>query len=220
DIRRFFQELGYFGQPSLPAKLSSAEKLIGRLLYQFQCGIKFNQHGVYQAENVEAGKNPSLFDVGTSVYPTLLLFNHSCCPNTFRINDGKKILVIAKHEINPGDEVTDCYGIHHLSMPRDERQLKLSRSFKFTCTCKACSEDWPLFPTLDSNLTQSEMGRLGNHLSLYQKKFKAGNYQEAYTHCRDYLIKLKEIGIVYPHRNFEIAGLALTSCFWKPLEEK
>ena len=37
---------------------------------------------------------------------------------------------------------------------------------------KACSDDWPLFQELETSLTQEQMGRLGNNLSMYQKEFK------------------------------------------------
>ena len=49
------------------------------------------------------------------MFPTLLLLNHSCEPNTQRINtNGNQVLMVAKRRINKGEEVTDNYGIHHL----------------------------------------------------------------------------------------------------------
>lgn len=35
---------------------------------------------------MEAGKRIPLLDIGAGVYPTTLFFNHSCAPNTIRIN--------------------------------------------------------------------------------------------------------------------------------------
>ena len=37
--------------------------------------------------------------------PTQVLFNHSCCPNTLRINRGRVSYMVAKHTIMPGEEV-------------------------------------------------------------------------------------------------------------------
>ena len=37
------------------------------------------------------------------------------------------MIFIAKRHIAAGEEVTDCYGIHHLSMPRNDRLAALVR---------------------------------------------------------------------------------------------
>ena len=36
-----------------------------------------------------------------------------------------QVIFIAKRHIAAGEEVTDCYGIHHLSMSRSERLAAL-----------------------------------------------------------------------------------------------
>ena len=40
---------------------------------------------------LEAGKKIPLLDIGAGVYPTTLFFNHSCAPNTLRINQGTRV---------------------------------------------------------------------------------------------------------------------------------
>jgi len=40
---------------------------------------------------MEAGKRIPLTDIGSGVYPTTIFFNHSCAPNTVRINMGKRV---------------------------------------------------------------------------------------------------------------------------------
>jgi len=216
---RFLQETNYFSKPcSSDENLTREEVLVGRIIYQLQAVIKYNQHALYQVEKkIEAGKNLNLVDSGTAVYPTLLLFNHSCAPNTLRINRGNKVYVIAKSEILPGEEISDCYGIHHLNMAREERLVKLCH-FKFDCTCQACKNDHPLFPRLSGDLSQSQMGQLGSKLSQYQKKFRAGCLTTAASCCQEYLESLAALRIQQPHRNYEIAGLALASCFWSAVE--
>ena len=45
---------------------------------------------------LEAGKKIPLLDIGAGVYPTTLFFNHSCAPNTLRINQGTRVRKINK----------------------------------------------------------------------------------------------------------------------------
>jgi len=41
--------------------------------------------------SIEAGKRIPLVDIGAGVFPTALFFNHSCSPNTVRVNQGSKV---------------------------------------------------------------------------------------------------------------------------------
>ena len=47
--------------------------------------LKVDEH------KMEAGKRIPLTDIGAGVYPTTIFFNHSCAPNTVRINMGKRV---------------------------------------------------------------------------------------------------------------------------------
>ena len=40
---------------------------------------------------MEAAKKIPLVDIGSGVYPTTLFFNHSCVPNTVRVNQGPRV---------------------------------------------------------------------------------------------------------------------------------
>ena len=72
-------------------KMTEDESYIIQLLFHFQTGIQYNLHGIYQIEGaLEAGKKIPLVDIGAGVYPTTLFFNHSCAPNTLRINQGSR----------------------------------------------------------------------------------------------------------------------------------
>jgi len=80
-LLRFLISGGYFGpNPSSSGSLTTEQAFLGRLITIFQCGINYNQHGIYQAEGViEAGKKLPIVDVGSAFYPNMVLFNHSCC---------------------------------------------------------------------------------------------------------------------------------------------
>ena len=43
--------------------------------------------------------------------------------------------LVAKHAIRAGEEVYDCYGQHHLSSSRQDRQKIISTAFMFDCKC-------------------------------------------------------------------------------------
>ncbi len=42
----------------------------------------------------------------------------------------------------------------------------------------------------------------------------AGNARKALRSCRDYLGRLHDLGVGYPHKNHEVAAVALCSCLW------
>ena len=48
----------------------------------------------------------------------------------------------------------------------------------------------------------------------YKKYFDEGKLEKALEICREYLNRLDELKVKYPHRNYEIATIALCSCLW------
>jgi len=71
---------------------------------------------------------------------------------------------------------------------------------------------------LEGKLSPADMAKLGTLLSKYQSNFREHRLAEAQSCCVQYLEKLREIGIRPPHRNYEVASLALSSCFWAELQ--
>jgi hypothetical protein len=51
---------------------------------------------------------------------------------------------VAKTRIQVGEDVTDCYGIHHLSIEKATRLSTLQKSFLFNCQCKVRGWVWML----------------------------------------------------------------------------
>lgn len=79
--------------------------------------------------------------VGTAIYATVSLMNHSCIPNTEFYYDGCKISVKSKCSINTGDEITCTYGPLFRKMSRAERMETLSSQYYFKCSCAACNDE-------------------------------------------------------------------------------
>merc|ERR1719469_634269 len=81
---------GYFGQKTSPygVQMSKEENHVGQIMFHIQEGIQYNLHSVDELEsgNVCSGLSaPQVKEIGTSIYPTLLLLNHPCETNTVRL---------------------------------------------------------------------------------------------------------------------------------------
>ena len=50
---------------------------------------------------LQPGKRIPLTDIGAGCYPTTIFFNHSCAPNTVRINQGKRVCHLSHMIIRP-----------------------------------------------------------------------------------------------------------------------
>jgi hypothetical protein len=48
----------------------------------------------------------------------------------------------------------------------------------------------------------------------YKNLFGEEKYQKALSVCQDYLCRLEDLKVPFPHRNYEIAAVALCSCLW------
>ena len=67
-------------------ELNEYESFIGRLLYHFLEVSMFNSQDILHAVAWNPEKGITTGSIGSSVSPTLALFNHSCCPNVTRFN--------------------------------------------------------------------------------------------------------------------------------------
>ncbi len=54
----------------------------------------------------------------------------------------------------------------------------------------------------------------------YKSLFDEGKIPQSLRCCQDYLTRLVELKLPFPHRNHEIAGLALCSCLWELARDK
>jgi len=212
---------GYFGPKTSPygVQMSRDELHVAQIMFHIQEGIQYNLHTVDELEsgNVCSGLSaPQVKEVGTSIYPTLLLLNHSCEPNTVRLCiNGTQELMVAKRNIKKGEEVSDNYGIHHISMPQEDRRETLHQGFAFTCACQACEQDFPRFKSLRTFLPEDIETKFETNRDEVQELFRKGKYQEAHDLCISTIKLLQSSNTSYPHRSYEMAALSLLSCLWK-----
>ena len=76
-----------------------------------------------------------------------------------------QVVYVAKRNIYAGDQVTDCYGIHHLYNDLNTRQESLLRGYMFKCNCSACLEDYGTLAQLTASLSPNIAMKLGNTMT-------------------------------------------------------
>ena len=76
-----------------------------------------------------------------------------------------QVVYVAKRNIAQGDQVTDCYGIHHLYMDLSTRQEALQRGYVFQCSCEACNHNYGTLVQLPASLAPHLALKLGNTMS-------------------------------------------------------
>ena len=171
---------GWLPPSSLSSKLSADMEYLALLLVHLRGVTQFNTHQVAEMLSCEGGLLKSQ-EVGMAVRPTAALLNHSCWPNTVRCSVGSSVVIMATFSIQPGEEVYDIYTESFHNIARVARQDKC-RSYKFTCQCRACKNDWPLMNDLPSALHQTPKSmladkvpmqvviKLGEELNLVERK--------------------------------------------------
>ena len=70
-----------------------------------------------------------------------------------------------------------------------------------------CWFNWFSIHIFDSIILQFYFNR-------YKKYFEEGKLEKSLDVVRDYLNRLDELKVDYPHRNYEIATIALCGCTW------
>ncbi|CAI8043940.1 SET and MYND domain-containing protein 4 [Geodia barretti] len=89
-----------------------------------------------RGESVKSSHEATL---GSAVFPTASLFNHSCWPNIIFRFQGSKVEAVATRPIRNGDEACNCYGPQLGRMKRAERVAELQTKYFFHCSCPACA---------------------------------------------------------------------------------
>lgn len=87
--------------------------------------------------------------IGTAVYPTVALVNHSCVWNTEQFYIGSTMYLKTRQPLESGEEITFSYGPVYKKMSRNERMDTLKNQYYFRCDCSACNDE--VQPDIDVN---------------------------------------------------------------------
>ncbi|KAJ2798480.1 hypothetical protein H4R21_003919, partial [Coemansia helicoidea] len=77
--------------------------------------------------------------LGSSIYPTAVYFNHSCCPNIAKTRVGRSMWFVSAVDISKGEELFISYG--NITDPVAERRARLKEHFFFGCCCTRCARE-------------------------------------------------------------------------------
>ena len=76
--------------------------------------------------------------LGTGIYRTASLLNHSCVPNCIALFNGPQIVIRSLRDIQPNDELLITYV--NLTDPSVTRKEELKEGYMFECKCTLCDE--------------------------------------------------------------------------------
>lgn len=156
-----FEQL-FLSSPVLKDMWFSHQQFIGTFLKkQFRIGT-MNYHEIYAWSLKKGGFSDDdvnefkgqlayrrgVVSTGNGSYPFSSLINHSCTPNVTRIFIDDKIVLVVLIPINKGEQVFDNYGYNFTNAPKDYRQSELLKQYRFKCNCLACSNHFPLLPSM------------------------------------------------------------------------
>lgn len=147
-LLKILQGGAFFGKdPCSQTDLSFIGGLILRHLQSNPC----NAHEVSELQlNLNSVATSETGEIASGIYATLSLFNHSCDPSVTRNFYGDTCVVRAIKNIPSGHEISDNYGMLCALSIKPERHDKLKSQYYFTCQCRACEEDFPLYMEIPS----------------------------------------------------------------------
>ncbi|KAJ8738029.1 hypothetical protein PYW08_000624 [Mythimna loreyi] len=79
--------------------------------------------------------------IGTGVYPTASMMNHSCEPNITNVFYKNYLFVKVIRELPKGGEILNCYGPHYARQSTEDRREALRTQYGFNCKCPACLDE-------------------------------------------------------------------------------
>ncbi|TRY64251.1 hypothetical protein TCAL_10785 [Tigriopus californicus] len=157
-----------------------------------------------------------LAKVGNAINVNIGSFiNHSCNPNTCRINFGRKSVLVATRTIPTGQEISDIYSMHYSEIGRQERRNWLKSMFFFECSCEACEGHWPTYEELDTNgIEPNVMEDLKQVESGIFHALKRQDFDTAFQlHVKD--VHILEKAVREPNRIYISVRNSLQFCLWK-----
>ncbi|XP_071744396.1 SET and MYND domain-containing protein 4-like [Lepeophtheirus salmonis] len=170
--RGYFPESKNYDDPDCDPTLYPVELMLANKLRKFIKIASFNSHEVTEVIVRRKGNedNVGARRVGTAINPYLALINHSCDPNHGRVWNSNKgtITAFATRLIREGEEIVDGYSATFSNRGKKDRHFVHDR-YNFTCTCRACREDWPLLPQLEKEIkVKTKPGKVKKLKLLYK----------------------------------------------------
>lgn len=138
----------FFGKE--PCSLEDLAFIGGLILRHLQSN-PCNAHEVSELQlNLNSVATSETDEIASGIFATLSLFNHSCDPSVTRNFYGDTCVVRAIKNIPSGHEISDNYGTLSAVSVKPERHNKLKSQYYFTCQCRACEENFPLYSEIPS----------------------------------------------------------------------
>ncbi len=145
-----------------------------------ECVLFSNRQIIISFRGLVSSNGLEYKEVGSGVFATLSLFNHSCVPNCVLLHLGGQVAVVAQRPLKPGEELTVSY-VGSLA----QRYIKeLPGYHGFECDCLGCEKKWgeptrriltpDLFEKLRYDPLKNELIELGerSNFSLHPKLFQ------------------------------------------------
>uniref|UniRef100_A0A6F9DTW6 [histone H3]-lysine(4) N-trimethyltransferase n=1 Tax=Phallusia mammillata TaxID=59560 RepID=A0A6F9DTW6_9ASCI len=167
----------YWGQGALPLQVPDIKAVL-----ELCAKIKNNSFAISD-EEMQA-------DIGTGVYLSCSLLNHSCEPNCVAEFDQMRLNIRALRDIDQGEELLISYT--DLFAPTCDRQEELMNVYRFQCKCVACTScrhDKMMMQDFDGLMTSSKQESAKNFLRDLHEFRDGGKYD-----------KIKELTDGYIHR--------------------
>lgn len=144
-LLKCLEETDFFTKDGIDTSSDDINYVAGHILRHIMM-LPCNAHEVSElALNLESLPESETKEIGSGIYPTLSLINHSCDPNVVRHSYGDTCVVRAIKNIAEGEEIVDNYGALYPLTVRSERRITLEPQYYFKCNCQPCREDWPLY---------------------------------------------------------------------------
>lgn len=225
------KKVDYLKPSNNKEELNRDEIFMGEVLMHLMNAASTNSletlaYDVSQATLLEGKHVP----VGGSFEPAFALLNHSCDPNTIRINLNGHTILLTNRTIAEGEEINVSYTSSCSEADKETRQNYLRRKYCFDCQCIACNQDWPISSKLPRNFDDlrpgqllidmdntrllmqqvSKIQKLGSSISQEQK---AGNNKKAFGLCIEFVKTLEET-IKRPHSYYLMAEVSMMRLAW------
>ncbi|XP_078000024.1 protein-lysine N-methyltransferase SMYD4-like [Glandiceps talaboti] len=123
---------------------------IGGIILTHLQNIPCNAHEISEYELYKSSVEKCEFvEVGSGLYATMSLLNHSCDPAVTRNCYSDVCVVRATRNVNKGEEIVDNYGYLYPVHKKAERRTKLKQQYYFECKCDPCVHNWPLYMQIE-----------------------------------------------------------------------